>query len=121
MTLFALDHVQIAIPAGSEQEALGFYVGVLGFAEVERPASLAGRGGCWLEAGAAKLHLGVDPAFHPAAKAHPAFLVEDVAELERRVVAAGFRTQRDVPLPGYDRVHVFDPFGNRVELMQRLS
>lgn len=120
MTLIAIDHVQIAIPAGGEDMARPFYVGVLGFSEVERPASLAGRGGMWLEAGEVKLHLGVDPAFHPAGKAHPAFLVGDLAVLEERAGEAGARIERDVPLPGYRRLHVYDPFGNRIELMQKL-
>ena len=121
MTFLAIDHVQIAMPAGREDEARGFYAGVLGLAEAEKPANLAGRGGCWFESGATKVHLGVDPDFHAAAKAHPAFLVDDVAALERRATEAGATVKRDVALDGYDRIHVFDPFGNRIELMQRAA
>ena len=121
MTFLAIDHVQIAMPAGREDDARGFYAGVLGLAEVEKPASLAGRGGGWFESGAVKVHLGVDPDFHAAAKAHPAFLVDDVAALERRATEAGATVKRDVALDGYDRIHVFDPFGNRIELMQRAA
>src|SRR4051794_32389572 len=112
MTLLAIDHVQIAMPAGREAEARAFYAGVLGLTEMEKPASLAGRGGCWFENGAVKVHLGVDPDFHAAGKAHPAFLVEDVAALEQKAVAGGASVMRDVALDGYDRIHVFDPFGN---------
>jgi catechol 2,3-dioxygenase-like lactoylglutathione lyase family enzyme len=119
--LLALDHVQIAMPAGREAAARAFYGDLLGLAEVEKPASLAGRGGCWFENGTVKVHLGVDPDFHAATKAHPAFLVADVADVERRVLAAGVTVKRDVPLEGYDRIHVFDPFGNRIELMQRTA
>jgi hypothetical protein len=67
------------------------------------------------------VHLGVDENFHPATKAHPAFLVEDVAALERKALAAGATVERDVALEGYDRIHVFDPFGNRIELMQQVA
>ena len=121
MMFLAIDHVQLAMPAGREAVARDFYAGVLGLAEVDKPANLAGRGGCWFESGAVKVHLGVDPDFHAAAKAHPAFLVDDVAALERRATEAGATVKRDVALDGYDRIHVFDPFGNRIELMQRVA
>src|SRR5262245_18982913 len=121
MTLLALDHVQLAMPAGREAEARAFYVGVLGLEERDKPANLAKRGGCWFERGAVKVHLGVDPDFHPATKAHPAFLVEDVHALVRRVEAGGSRVASDEPLAGYDRLYVYDPFGNRIELMQLVS
>jgi catechol 2,3-dioxygenase-like lactoylglutathione lyase family enzyme len=121
MTFLAIDHVQIAMPAGREAVARGFYAGVLGLTEVDKPANLVGRGGCWFESGAVKVHLGVDPDFHAAAKAHPAFLVDDVAAIEHRATEAGAPVKRDVALDGYDRIHVFDPFGNRIELMQRVA
>ena len=121
MTLLAVDHVQLAMPANGEEAARAFYAGVLGLSEVEKPASLSGRGGCWFESGSVKVHLGVDADFHAATKAHPAFLVDDVQALEKRALAADATVKRDVPLPGYERIHVFDPFGNRIEFMQRLS
>jgi catechol 2,3-dioxygenase-like lactoylglutathione lyase family enzyme len=117
--ILAIDHVQIAMPAGREDDARGFYAGLLGLIEVEKPAALAGRGGCWFESGTVKVHLGVDTDFHAAAKAHPAFQVDNVETLEREALAAGVTVRRDVALDGYDRIHVFDPFGNRIELMQR--
>jgi catechol 2,3-dioxygenase-like lactoylglutathione lyase family enzyme len=113
-----LDHVQLAMPAGREAEAVAFYEGLLGIPNVPKPSHLAARGGCWFERGALKVHLGVDAAFHPATKAHPAFLVEDVRGLATAVAAAGHRVVDDEPLDGYDRVYVDDPFGNRIELME---
>jgi catechol 2,3-dioxygenase-like lactoylglutathione lyase family enzyme len=121
MTLLAIDHIQLAMPAGREDDARAFYAGLLGLIEVEKPVALAGRGGCWFERDGIKVHLGVDENFHPAAKAHPAFRVDDVKALERKVLAAGVTVGRDVALDGYDRIHVFDPFGNRIELMQRTA
>ena len=121
MTLLAIDHVQLAMPAGREAEARAFYVGVLGLEERSKPDNLAKRGGCWFEAGPVRVHLGVDPDFHPATKAHPAFLVEDVHRLARRAETGGYRVVSDEPLAGYDRLYVYDPFGNRIELMQRVS
>ena len=121
MTVLALDHVQLAMPAGGEDEARNFYIGLLGFAEVAKPATLAGRGGCWFEAGAVRLHMGVERDFVPAKKAHPALLVDDLGSLLAKLQAAGCITVEDVPLEGYDRRQVFDPFGNRIELMQALG
>lgn len=113
-----LDHVQLAMPAGLESEAVAFYEGVLGIPQVPKPDHLAARGGCWFEDGDLKVHLGVDADFRPAAKAHPAFIVDDVRSLAAAVVAAGFSVNDDEPLDGFDRVYVTDPFGNRIELMQ---
>jgi hypothetical protein len=76
------------------------------------------RGGCWFERGALKVHLGVEKDFHPARKAHPAFLVGDLTALASRLVQAGFVPRSDEPLEGYDRFYVDDPFGNRLEMLQ---
>jgi catechol 2,3-dioxygenase-like lactoylglutathione lyase family enzyme len=120
MVLLGLDHVQLAMPAGGEDQARAFYSGLLGIPEREKPANLATRGGCWFEAGALKVHLGVEADFRPALKAHPAFLVDGVAALAKNLRAAGCRVVEDESLEGYERVYVHDPFGNRIELIQPL-
>ena len=117
--IIGLDHVQLAMPAGQEATARAFYTGVLGLTEEAKPANLAGRGGAWFRGGALRLHVGVDPNFHPAGKAHPALLVTGLSELAARCLAAGFPPMTDEPLEGFDRVYVLDPFGNRLELLER--
>ncbi len=121
MAILALDHVQLAMPAGREEEARRFYGGLLGFAEQVKPANLAARGGCWFSCGPIKLHLGVEQDFHPARKAHPAFLVDDLASLRKTLETAGCHVVEDEPLGGYHRFYVHDPFGNRIEMMQPLE
>lgn len=121
MTVRAIDHVQLAMPAGRESEARAFYGGLLGIPEKAKPPNLARRGGCWFERGALKVHLGVEAQFRPARKAHPAFLVDDVRAMAAALKAAGHRVVEDEKLEGYDRVFVDDPFGNRLELMQLLG
>ena len=118
VTLLSIHHVQLAMPAGGEDQARAFYAGLLGIPERAKPANLAKRGGCWFEAGALKVHLGVDADFRAALKAHPAFLVDDVGFLAKKLKAAGCRVVEDEPLEGYERVYVHDPFGNRIELIQ---
>jgi catechol 2,3-dioxygenase-like lactoylglutathione lyase family enzyme len=121
MRITALDHVQLAMPAGRESEARAFYEGVLGIPEVPKPPNLAKRGGCWFERGTVKIHLGIETDFRPARKANPALLIEDLQALKIRIEAAGFLPTTDEPLAGYDRVYVDDPFGNRIELLEPLS
>lgn len=116
--ILRLDHVQLAIPVGQEDVARAFYGGVLGLVEEAKPANLLVRGGVWFRGGALRLHLGVEPEFRAARKAHPAILVRGLAEFEARCSAAGFTPIVDEPLEGFDRLYVSDPFGNRIELLE---
>ena len=118
MRIRGVDHVQLAMPAGGEDEARAFYDGVLGIPEKRKPPHLAARGGCWFAAEGVELHLGVEDGFRPARKAHPALLVDDLRALVGRLAEAGVVVVEDEPLPGYDRVYVADPFGNRLELLE---
>ena len=121
MTILSIDHVQLAMPVGEEDLARSFYVNVLGFAEVPKPPELAKRGGAWFESGRVKLHLGVEADFKPVRKAHPAFLVDGLDGLIAKTKMAGYETDTSQPpLDGYKRAHVFDPFGNRIELMEKI-
>ena len=117
--LLALHHVQLAMPTGGEAAARGFYRDLLGLAEVPKPAELAARGGVWFERGELRVHLGVEDGFAPARKAHPAFLVTDLSALIERLETAGIGVRHDGALPGFDRIYTADPFGNRIELMER--
>ncbi|MGN6392831.1 MAG: VOC family protein [Gemmatimonadales bacterium] len=119
--IVGLDHVQLAMPAGGEDQARAFYHDVLGFEEVAKPEAMRGRGGVWFRSGTVNLHLGVDPEFRAATKAHPALRVEGLPAFIVRCTKAGHPVERDVPLPGMERVHVNDPFGNRIELLESSS
>ena len=119
MRVYAIDHVQLVMPAGEEARARDFYAGLLGLEEIAKPPELAGRGGAWFSNGVVTLHLGVEQDFRPTQKAHPALLVEGLTTFVARLEAAGYPIQRDVQFAGYDRVHVNDSFGNRIELMER--
>lgn len=117
MGVVGLDHVQLAMPAGGEDAARAFYTGLLGLVEIPKPAELAKRGGCWFAVPGTHLqvHLGVEHDFRPARKAHPGLLVDDLAALAAQ--ADGFAY--DTALAGVTRGFAADPFGNRVELVQR--
>ncbi|HET6280868.1 MAG TPA: VOC family protein [Polyangia bacterium] len=118
MVILGIDHVQLAMPAGREAEARAFYAELLGIPEKPRPPELAGRGGAWFENGHVKIHVGVEADFRPARKAHPALIVDHLDQLVQRLGAAGAPLAGDTPIPGFNRVFVNDPFGNRIELLE---
>jgi catechol 2,3-dioxygenase-like lactoylglutathione lyase family enzyme len=118
MEIRGIDHVQVAIPLGSEARAREFYVEALGLLEIPKPEPLAVRGGLWLECGAQQLHLGVEADFRPARKAHPALIVVGLGELASRLAARGHAVTAGEDLPGVRRLFVADPFGNRIELVE---
>ena len=120
MSILGFDHVQLAMPQGGEAAARGFYGGVLAMLELPKPPELAARGGAWFSDGTTQLHLGIDPEFRPALKAHPALVVRGLADYLARARAQGIRIVDDDPLPGYRRAFLYDPFGNRLELMEKL-
>ncbi len=112
-----LDHVQLAMPAGREDDAEAFYSGLLGFERLAKPEPLAARGGCWFARGAVAVHLGVDPDFRPARKAHPALVVRDLGALVEVLRRAGVEVRPNEERPPGRGAYVDDPFGNRIELM----
>ena len=115
-----IDHVQITIPVGQEQIAHAFYCGVLGLMEIAKPASLANRGGFWLAVGDQQLHIGTeDDVDRTLTKAHVAYRVADLAHWRATLERAGCLILESVPIPGYDRFETRDPFGNRIEFIER--
>ncbi len=113
----SIDHVQLAMPAEGESRARGFYVELLGMSEIAKPPELAKRGGCWFSSGGVQIHLGVEPDFRPARKAHPALRCRDYDSLIARLRAANIEVIDDDNIPGVRRCHISDPFGNRIELI----
>jgi catechol 2,3-dioxygenase-like lactoylglutathione lyase family enzyme len=116
--IIAIDHVQVAMPAGGEDAARHFYAGVLGLEEAPKPRALAGRGGCWFASadGRMAVHLGVEDDFRPARKAHPAFVAAALDDLRTRLVDAGVEIVEDGTIDA-NRFYAADPFGNRIEFV----
>ena len=118
-----LDHVQIAAPPGCEAAARHYFGDLLGLEELSKPAPLSARGGCWFALGDRQLHIGVDPDFTPARKAHVALRVGPAAldDLATRLAAAGAPVTWDTTLPGERRFYSEDPWGNRIEFLARVA
>ena len=122
MSVVGVDHVQVAAPAGCEEAARAFYGVLLGMPEIPKPPALGVRGGVWFGAGVQELHVGVAEPFVPARKAHPGLIVSDEAALRAlaaRLEVAGHAVAWADPteIPGRARLHVADPWGNRLELL----
>ena len=118
----SLHHVQISIPIGAEDVAREFYCGTLGMNEIPKPASLAGRGGFWAELDGFQIHFGVEDGIDRArSKAHLAYLVDDLAECRRRLAEKGIDVKDGIEIPRFSRFEFRDPFGNRVEFLERVD
>jgi catechol 2,3-dioxygenase-like lactoylglutathione lyase family enzyme len=115
--MVGIDHVQLPMPAGSEEEARAFYRDILGLREVGKPRELADRGGCWFAASEVMIHLGSEPDFRPVGRAHPALLVRDLETARGALTAAGVAIEEDGSGLRFRRCYVRDPFGNRIELV----
>jgi catechol 2,3-dioxygenase-like lactoylglutathione lyase family enzyme len=122
MSVVRLHHVQVTIPPGREETARQFYCRLLGLPEIQKPISLGERGGLWLQVGDREVHVGIeDGVERSVTKAHIAYEVTDLEALRETLKRAGIPAISQIPIPGYDRFEVRDPFGNRVEFLQSLG
>jgi catechol 2,3-dioxygenase-like lactoylglutathione lyase family enzyme len=121
-TIVNIHHVQLTIPPRAEEAARLFYCQTLGIPEIAKPASLQARGGLWLQVGDRQVHIGVEPDVdRRATKAHIAYEVRDLAYWRQRLSAGGVEILEGIPIPGHERFEFRDPFGNRVEMIERVS
>lgn len=116
---FELEHVQVTMPKGAEDEARAFYGELVGLPELEKPEPLRSRGGVWFEVGAQQLHVSVEEPFVPAKKAHPGLTSPELDGLAARLEGAGHDVTWDEAREGVRRFFTRDPFGNRLEFMER--
>ncbi|WP_426355009.1 LD-carboxypeptidase [Exiguobacterium sp. R-39] len=114
-----LDHVQLAAPRNSEEQARAFYAGLLHMKEVDKPSGVKASGGVWFESHAALLHLGIEEPFHPATKAHPGLTFSHLDDLANRLQTDGYPVQFDDRLAPRRRLFTNDPFGNRIECIEQ--
>jgi catechol 2,3-dioxygenase-like lactoylglutathione lyase family enzyme len=116
----AVHHAQISIPVGAEDEARKFYCDILGLTETPKPESLSGRGGFWLELNGFQIHVGTEDGIDRLrTRSHIAYLVEDLGHWRKTLVDGGFDVLDGIPIPHYRRFEFRDPFGNRVEFLER--
>lgn len=119
-SVIRLHHIEITVPRDQEAEALAFYRDFLGLPQIDKPESLRHRGGFWLKLANLDLHVGIEDGFdRNLTKAHLAYEVDNLAAWHEKIAARGLTIRESIPIPGYDRFEFRDPFGNRVEMIQR--
>lgn len=113
------DHVQVCIPRGMEDAARDFYGRLLGLEEIEKPEVLKANGGLWYAVADVQLHVGVEDVVAPS-KRHPAFEVDEAKQVRAYLEQHNVRTKDEPDIPGVvHRFSLFDPFGNRIELLEK--
>ena len=115
-----IDHVQLAAPPHNASLAKAFYSDKLGFKEIPKPDNLTLKGGLWFQIGKQQLHIGVENNFSPAKKAHPAFAVHNATEVRKNLELQEVEIIYGDELEGADRFYIYDPFGNRIEIIEWL-
>ena len=119
--LIEIDHVQITVPRSCESEAKKFYCDILGLKEIEKPDNRKKNGGFWTQVGSAQLHVGLeDEVDRNKTKAHTAFLVKDLETWRNRLLNYEIEIFESAPFPDAKAFEFRDPFGNRVEIIQKL-
>ena len=122
--ILGLHHVQISVPPPMEKAAIAFYRDAMGLPVVEKPADMRDRGDTWFDLGhGQQLHLTAEADVNRrATKVHLAYAVDDLTHWRQRMVDHEVTpVEAAVAIPGHDRFEARDPFGNRIEFIQRVG
>lgn len=120
--MIGVNHVQLTIPEGTEQQARQFYCGLLGLSEIMKPPILVSNGGFWLQTGNIQIHVGVESGVdRHTTKVHIAYEVHGIDAWRAKLEAARIKLLNCLPIPGYSRFEFMDPFGNRIELIEKVA
>jgi len=114
-----IDHIQICVPIDSIHRAKDFYIRILGFREIKKQKSLQKNGGFWCQAGKIQLHIGVEEVVPHKSKRHPAFEVQSIEQARKHLTKYGVKIYEETEIPGVIRFSIRDPFGNRIELLEK--
>jgi catechol 2,3-dioxygenase-like lactoylglutathione lyase family enzyme len=119
MKVIGVNHAQVNVSHAELPKARDFYLGFMGMKEIPRPPVFRSDG-FWFHAGGFETHIGVEENVdRPATRAHLAYEVDDVKSWRKKIEEAGLPIKEQPKIPGYDRFHFRDPFGNNIELIQR--
>ena len=121
MTIIGVNHAQVNVPKAALQQAREFYLRFLGLKEIARPPVFRSDG-FWTNAGTFELHIGVEDGHNRlTSRAHIAFEVQDIDAWRQKIESAGMKITIQPKIPGFERFHFRDPFGNNIELIARAA
>ena len=117
-----LNHFAIIIPSGQEDVARKFYGKIFNLKELPKPQVLSRNGGIWFELpNSMQLHLTVQDDHDPnTSKCHLAYEVDSLEDVILVLRKFGIEFSFGQKIPNYKRINIRDPFGNKIELMQRI-
>ena len=115
------EHVQLAMPSGREQDAVAFYERLAGSLRSPSQRTWQRQAGAGSSTAISRCTSASRRSSSRLARPSLPSSVQDVRRRAAAISAAGFEVMDDEPLAGYDRVYVYDPFGNRLELMEPLA
>ncbi|MGP1907232.1 VOC family protein [Metabacillus sp. JX24] len=118
MKIKSLHHLQLCVSPAEEEPARKFYIQELGFEEIPKPSALLKNGGFWCRAGSLELHIGLEETDGSKSKRHPAFEVEDLKDARDYLTKLSVEMKEEIPILGVNRFSFYDPFGNRIELLE---
>ncbi|MBP89173.1 MAG: hypothetical protein CMJ64_21055 [Planctomycetaceae bacterium] len=112
-----LHHVTVMVTDLEAADA--FYGGLIGLAKIQRP-DLPSQG-IWYEIDGTQVHIILADRSDPPSPRHIAFEVDDLEVTLCTVEKMGLPIWSDIQVEGFVRKHCRDPFGNGIELLQRVE
>ncbi len=112
-----IDHVSVVIT--DVERSRRFYRDLLGLKEIARPRTFDFVV-VWFDLGNQHLHLLLKDRPDSLSPRHFALRVPDAAAARRYFQQHEVATQETTPIPGADRFFIYDPDGNRIEIIQWL-
>ncbi len=121
LQILGIHHVQLTVPSELIDTARTFFCQILGLSEIEKPNPLKQRGGFWLRVGTQELHISPEDGINRSAtKAHLAFEVTELETVRQVLEQAGCDVFDGTTIPNCRRLETRDPFGNRLEFLQKI-
>lgn len=114
----SIDHVSVLVTDLAQSRH--FYRDILGLKEIAKPKTFDFKV-LWFELGNQQLHLLLKPQPDTRSPRHFALRVADVRVAREHFHHHGIETTETTPIPHCDRFFVFDPNGNRIEIIQWLE
>ncbi len=113
------DHINICVPVERLEEARLFYINVMGLKQIQRP-DVFGVPGHWFTWADIELHIGIEPV-SPRSARHTAFEATDIEVARIWFAEHGIKLYEEPLIPGRARFTFYDPFGNRLELLEYVA
>ena len=117
LSITQIDHVSVIIT--DVERSRRFYRDLLGLKEINRPRTFDFIV-LWFELGNHQLHLLLKDQPDARSPRHFALRVADAVAGRRYFREQGVRTEETTPIPGADRFFIYDPDGNRFEIIHWL-